>query len=228
MKPYPVITIDGLAGTGKGTLARRLACHYVFDCLDTGLLYRATAAQILFQKIDPRDEEACASVAQHLTPAHVSPSPALRTEEIGQLASQVSAHPKVRDSLFQRQRDFALHPPLGRGAVLDGRDMGTVIFPEALCKIFLTAQLEVRVARRFQELQGLPEAPSYTQIHKEITERDGRDSQRTVAPLKPADDAHVLDTSTLSPDEVFSLSLSYCDHRLSPLMPPKSLTSAVG
>jgi cytidylate kinase len=214
MNYFPVITIDGSSGTGKGTVARRLAAHYGFDCLDTGILYRATAAQALAQGVLLTDEGACTKLAQTLSPQDLIPTPSLREESIGQAASRISVYASLREALFQRQRDFALTPPSGRGAVLDGRDVGTVIFPEALCKIFLTAQLEARAARRFQELQTQAGAPSYEEVYREMAERDERDSWRAIAPLKPAPDAYILDTSQLTADDVFSLCVAYCDQTL--------------
>lgn len=210
MNYFPVITIDGSSGTGKGTLARRLAAHYGFDCLDTGLLYRATAFKVLSSGVSLENEKECTLIAEALMKEDLFPNPQLRTEEIGQAASKISSYPSVREALFQRQRSFALTPPSGIGAVLDGRDVGTVIFPESPCKLFLTAQLEVRAARRFQELQGVEGSPSYEDVFKEISERDERDTQREVSPLKPAPDAYILDTSSLTADEVFHLSRNYC------------------
>src|SRR5580704_4567575 len=171
-----IIAIDGPAASGKGTLARRLASHYALPHLDTGLLYRATAAAL----IDFHEAR-------------------LRTREMGEAASVVAALPAVREALIQAQRNFAGRPG---GAVLDGRDIGTVICPQADVKIFVTASPEVRAQRRALELAGRGEKADYAAILADIAKRDARDSGRVAAPLKAAADAALLDTSRLGVDAV--------------------------
>lgn len=198
-----IIAIDGPAAAGKGTLARHLAETLGFAFLDTGSLYRATALKVLNAGIDPNDDAACAAAARGLTPDDLG-APDLRREDVGQMASKVSAIPDVRAALLQFQRDFAAHPPGGKaGAVLDGRDVGTVVCPDADVKFFVTASVDVRAERRFKELQGAGENAIYARVLQEMRERDERDSSRAVAPLRPADDATVIDTSGLDAEQVF-------------------------
>ena len=193
-----IIAIDGPAAAGKGTLARRVAEAFDFAYLDTGALYRATAKKVLDQEIDPGDEQGCTVVALNLTVE------GLRTEEIGQAASKVSAIPGVRSALLRFQRDIAANPPDGKsGAVLDGRDIGTVVCPDADVKLFVTASTEVRAERRFKELREAGEDVIYARVLEEMRERDERDTNRAAAPLKPAEDATVIDTSGLDADQVF-------------------------
>ncbi len=198
-----IIAIDGPAAAGKGTLARRVAAEFGFAYLDTGSLYRATAKKVLDQAIDPDDDQACTVVALNLTPADLDVD-GLRTEEVGQAASKVSAIPGVRSALLRFQRDVAANPPDGKaGAVLDGRDIGTVVCPDADVKFFVTASTEVRAERRFKELREAGEDAIYARVLEEMRERDERDTNRAVAPLKPAEDATVIDTSGLDADQVF-------------------------
>lgn len=198
-----IIAIDGPAAAGKGTLARRIAEAFGFAYLDTGSLYRATAKKVLDQAIDPDDEQGCTVVALNLTPEDLDVA-GLRIEEVGQAASQVSAIPGVRSALLRFQRDIAANPPGGKaGAVLDGRDIGTVVCPDADVKLFVTASTEVRAERRFKELREAGEDAIYARVLEEMRERDARDTNRAVAPLKPAEDATVIDTSGLDADQVF-------------------------
>lgn len=198
-----IIAIDGPAAAGKGTLARRIAEAFDFAYLDTGSLYRATAKKVLDQEIDPGDEQGCTVVALNLTPGDLSVD-GLRTEAVGQAASKVSAIPGVRSALLRFQRDIAATPPDGKsGAVLDGRDIGTVVCPDADIKFFVTASTEVRAERRFKELREAGEDVIYARVLEEMRERDERDTNRAVAPLKPAEDATVIDTSGLDADQVF-------------------------
>lgn len=198
-----IIAIDGPAAAGKGTLARRIAEAFGFAYLDTGSLYRATAKKVLDQAIDPDDEQGCTVVALNLTPGDLDVE-GLRTEAVGQAASKVSAIPGVRSALLRFQREIAANPPGGKaGAVLDGRDIGTVVCPDADVKFFVTASTEVRAERRFKELRDAGEDAIYARVLEEMRERDARDTNRAVAPLKPAEDATVIDTSGLDADQVF-------------------------
>lgn len=202
MSKTPVIAIDGPAASGKGTLARRLAEHLGYDYLDTGAIYRATARDTLRGGGNLADADEAASYAARLDPSTLD-DPALKGEEAGKGASVVAAHPPVREALLVFQRNFASHPLGGRGAILDGRDIGTVICPDAPVKLYVMASPEVRAHRRYLEevARGLP--ADETRILAEVRERDARDSGRTTAPLKPADDAIMLDTSAMSAAEVF-------------------------
>ena len=194
-----IIAIDGPAASGKGTLARRLAAHYGLRHLDTGMLYRAVALQAMRAGLPPTDEAAIAAAANTLDPA-LCDDPALREEGVGQAASMVAAMPAVRAALLQVQRDFAPRPP---GAVLDGRDIGTVVLPDADVKLFVTASAEERARRRHRELMERGEEAGYEAVLADIRRRDERDAARAVAPLRPAADAHLLDTTKLDIDSAF-------------------------
>ncbi|UTW51928.1 (d)CMP kinase [bacterium SCSIO 12827] len=202
-----IIAIDGPAAAGKGTLARRIARDLGFAYLDTGLLYRATGKRVLEAGADPEDAEAAEAEALALAPRDLE-RPDLRTDAVAQAASKVSAVPGVRAALLAFQRTFAAHPPEGaKGAVLDGRDIGTVVCPDADVKLFVTASDEVRARRRFKELQESDPDVIYARVLEEMRERDARDRSRAVAPLEPAEDAILLDTSDLNADEVFAKAL---------------------
>ena len=188
-----IIAVDGPTASGKGTISRALAAHYGLPWLDTGLLYRAVGRQLALNGGDP-DQEADA-VAACAFPDSLLDDPVLRDEATGGLASRVSVHPGVRAALNKRQVDFANQPG---GAVLDGRDIGTVIAPHADVKLFITASAEIRAARRFKEMQGRGASVEYETILADIRTRDKRDSERADAPLKPAEDAHLLDTGNLT------------------------------
>ena len=188
-----IIAIDGPAASGKGTLGKRLAAHFGYRHLDTGLIYRAVAKAVLDMGAELSDEVKATAAATALDAGQLGDS-ALKTDAIGQAASIVSAFPGVRAALFDFQRDFASHPP---GAVLDGRDIGTVICPQAEIKIFVVATPEVRARRRAQEIAGRGEPVDEAAVLADIRKRDERDSNRSAAPLKAAPDAHVLDTSAL-------------------------------
>ena len=188
-----IIAIDGPAASGKGTLGMRLAKHYGFRHLDTGVLYRAVARALLDSGADLTDEASAVSVALALDPEKFG-DPVLKTQAVGDAASVVSAHPKVREALLNFQRQFANQPP---GAVLDGRDIGTVICPDADVKIFVVAAPEVRARRRTLEARARGEEADEAAILADILKRDERDRNRAVAPLKPADDAYLLDNSHL-------------------------------
>jgi cytidylate kinase len=207
-----IIAVDGPAASGKGTLARRLARHYGLPHLDSGRLYRAVALAVIRQNIDPADEIACAQAAAGLDLAHLD-DPALRSEETGRMASRVSAHPRVRQALLDFQRRFAAAPP---GAVIDGRDIGTVICPQAPAKLFVTATVEERARRRHKELLDQGRAAIYAAVLKDLAERDARDSQRATAPLVRAEDAFLLDTTSMDAEAAFAAALAYVESRLGP------------
>jgi cytidylate kinase len=194
-----IIAIDGPAASGKGTLGKRLAAHYRLRHLDTGLLYRAVALTLL-ESGQPLDDVAAAvGAAKSLEPGRFEEA-RLKAHAVGEAASRVSAIPQVRETLLAFQREFGRTPP---GAVLDGRDIGTVIFPEADAKIFVTATPEVRARRRALEFQAAGGTVDEAEVLADIRRRDERDMQRTTAPLKPAPDAHLLDTTHLDIDAAF-------------------------
>jgi CMP/dCMP kinase len=208
--PAFVVAIDGPAASGKGTLARRLAEHFGLAHLDTGKLYRATAFLVLAAGGDPADPTTAAAAAQRVDLARVS-EPGLLSEEVAQASSVVAAIPEVRAALLERQRDFAAHPPAPpkghrpRGAVLDGRDIGTAVCPGATVKLFVTASPEARAERRLRELRQRGATVIYGDVLQDMKERDARDSERRVAPLAAAPDAVTLDTTGLDADQVFEL-----------------------
>jgi CMP/dCMP kinase len=193
-----IIALDGPAASGKGTLGKRLAAYYGLRHLDTGLLYRAVAQAVLTAGHRLDDVAHTVAAAQSLDPTLFDET-VLKSHEAGEAASVVSAIPDVRAALFRLQQDFAAVPP---GAVLDGRDIGTVICPYADAKIFVTASPEVRAQRRAIEMRSRGQAADEAVILADIRRRDERDSHRVVAPLKPAPDAHILDTSDLDIDAV--------------------------
>jgi CMP/dCMP kinase len=188
-----IIAIDGPAASGKGTLAKRLALHYGLRHLDTGVIYRAVAKALLDAGAELTDEAAAAAAAMELDPAKFG-DPALKSQKVGDAASVVSAFPGVREVLVQFQRQFAARPP---GAVLDGRDIGTVICPDADVKIFVIADPKVRAQRRALEAKGRGEDADEAVILADILKRDERDQNRATAPLKAAPDAYLLDNSHL-------------------------------
>ena len=202
-----IIAIDGPAAAGKGTLARRLARHFGYDFLDTGGLYRGVGLQVLRAGGDPADPKFAKSAAENLD-LKLLADPELRGEAAANAASLVAAQPAVRDALLDLQRSFVRRPPGGRGAVLDGRDVGTVVCPDAEVKFFVTASLEARAMRRLAELQAGGQAAIWKAVLQDMRDRDARDSRRDVAPLKPAADAVVIDTTSLSPDQVFEAALA--------------------
>jgi CMP/dCMP kinase len=191
-----IIAIDGPAASGKGTIGRRIAAHYRLPHLDTGLLYRATAAALIAEERDLYDEDAAVAVARRLGLTDFNDM-TLRTRQVGEAASVVAAMPRVRGALIEAQRAFAARPG---GAVLDGRDIGTVICPDADVKIFVTASPAARAQRRALELSQHGERADYNAILADIVRRDARDSDRAVAPLRQADDAVTLDTTHLGID----------------------------
>jgi CMP/dCMP kinase len=205
-----IIAIDGPAAAGKGTLARRLATHFNYDFLDTGSLYRGVGLQVLRAGGDPADTAAAKKAAEHLDLSLLA-DPELRGEAAAKAASLVAAQPAVRAALLDFQRHFAHRPPSGKGAVLDGRDVGTVVCPDANVKLFVTASLEARALRRLNELQASGRAAIWKAVLQDMQDRDARDSRRDVAPLKPAADAVVIDTTSLSPDQVFEAARAIVD-----------------
>ncbi len=208
-----IVAIDGPAAAGKGTLARRLAAALGYVYLDTGALYRAVAKSVLDAGGDPDDAGEAAAHAQALDPAALQ-APGLRSEEVGDAASRVAALPAVRSALLAFQRRVAETPP---GAVLDGRDTGTVICPEAELKLFVTAGLEERARRRLQELRSRGETHMLPQVLAEVAERDSRDRARQAAPLRPAEDAVEIDTTGMTPDAVFQRAFLLANERLAEL-----------
>ena len=199
-----IIAIDGPAASGKGTLGKRLAHHYGYRHLDTGVIYRAVAYAMIEAGADLGDKVLAVAAALELDPEKFG-NPILKTQKVGDAASVVSAIPEVREVLVNFQRQFAADPP---GAVLDGRDIGTVICPNAEVKIFVTASPEVRAGRRASELRGRGEKADEKLVLADIIARDERDRSRAAAPLMQAPDAHLLDTSALDVDGAFRAALA--------------------
>jgi CMP/dCMP kinase len=198
-----VVAIDGPAASGKGTLARRLADRFGLAHLDTGKLYRATALIVLQGGGDPADAAAAVAAARRVRAASLA-DPALLTEQVARASSVVAAIPAVRAALLRTQRDFAAHPPApARGAVLDGRDIGTAVCPDATIKLFVTASPEARAERRLRELRAGGAAAIYEDVLQDMKERDARDSSRRVAPLAAAPGAVTIDTTRLDAAQVF-------------------------
>lgn len=214
-----VIAIDGTAASGKGTLARRLAAHLGYAYLDTGTLYRRVGLDVLHAGGSPTDLEIIIGAAENLQKARdlsVLDDPKIRSAEAGRMASIVGAVPEVRHALIAMQRNFATNPPplsdgsAAKGAVIDGRDIGTVICPDAPLKFFIDADIEIRAERRHRELQaGGDSAITYETVLSDMKIRDARDAGRTDAPMKAAPDAILIDTTLLGPDEVFNLAVGH-------------------
>ena len=204
------IAIDGPAAAGKGTLSRMIAAHYGFQHLDTGLTYRATAKAMLDQGLPLDDEVLAAGFAGRVDLSGLDRS-VLSAHGIGEAASKIAVMPAVRRELVEAQRRFAAREP---GTVLDGRDIGTVVCPEAPVKLFVTASPEVRARRRFDEIIASGEAADYERIFAEVRQRDERDMNRADSPLKPAEDAHLLDTSEMSIEAAFRAARSLIDAAL--------------
>ncbi|WP_392567108.1 (d)CMP kinase [Utexia brackfieldae] len=223
-KSVPVIAIDGPSGVGKGTLCQALAQHLGWHLLDSGAIYRVLGLYVSEKQIAFDDEETIAGCALQLplsfeTTANgvavlldgQNVSQMIRTQEVAMFASKIAILSKVRQALLQRQRDFQQAP----GLIADGRDMGSVIFPDAPVKIFLDASAQARAERRMKQLQEKAVCVKFGEILQEIIERDDRDRNRAVAPLKPAVDALVIDSTSLNIDEVFEKALSYIQQQLS-------------
>lgn len=206
----PVIAVDGPAASGKGTIARALAEHFGLPHMDTGLLYRAVALNLWRWGGEPSSEFEALRACDDLGFVHDDPE--LRSEAVSKIASMISAYPGVRAALLQRQRDFADQEG---GAVLDGRDIGTVIAPDADVKLFVTASPEVRAERRLKELEKRGMTAHYEDVLSDIRSRDARDAGREVAPLRPAPDALLLDTSQLSPEQAIADALRLVAKHLS-------------
>ncbi|MBI1359308.1 MAG: (d)CMP kinase [Alphaproteobacteria bacterium] len=204
-----IIAIDGTTSSGKGTLAKRLAGHFGLPHLDTGLLYRAVAAKALREGADVADAETCGRLALDLDLTDFDERE-LRSSSIGAAASVVASHGQVRRALFDMQQAFAQQP---QGAVLDGRDIGTVIAPQADLKFWVDADVVVRAGRRYRELAGMGEPVTEAQVLSQLRERDQRDSTRADAPMKAAADACRIDTTAMTPDEVFAAALNAAGER---------------
>ena len=204
-----IIAVDGPAASGKGTIAKALAKHHDLPHLDTGLLYRAVALNLLQTGGDPESEFSAARACDISQIGFDDPQ--LKSEAVGGIASRISAYPMVREALLERQRTFAVQ---NGGAVLDGRDIGTVIAPQAEAKLFVTATAEVRARRRCGELQAMGLNVHYDDVLADIHARDERDANRETAPLRPAPDAMVIDTSALSVEEAVAAAIAAVRERL--------------
>jgi cytidylate kinase len=205
-----VIAIDGPAASGKGTIAKALAEHYGYAYLDTGSLYRAVALSLLTDNCDISDTTAAEQAAKNLN-AQVLGSPALRESHIGKAASRVAAMPTVRAALLEYQREFARRQP---GAVLDGRDIATVVCPDADVKLFITASIEERSRRRFLELGKMGGNVTLAKVHFDLADRDKYDAERETAPMLKAEDAHLLDTTKLDIKAAFDLAINIIERHL--------------
>jgi cytidylate kinase len=197
-----IIAVDGPTASGKGTIAKALAAHFGLPHLDTGLLYRAVGRQVFLDGGDPDD--AGDALAACSFPEGLLLDPELRSEASGGLASRISVHHSVREALYERQRAFATQPG---GAVLDGRDIGTVIAPDADVKLFVTASLEARAERRWKEMRARGDSRTRAEITEDLRRRDARDCTRAEAPLRAAEDAVVLDTSEMGVDEAIAAAI---------------------
>jgi cytidylate kinase len=209
-----IIAVDGPAASGKGTLSRRLANYYNLGYLDTGVLYRGVGWLALSRNLDPRDPAQAETAAREFHLDLIADAD-IRTPDVGRAASLVAVQPAVRAILLDYQRNYALHPPgKFRGAVLDGRDIGTVVCPDALVKFYISAAPEVRAERRWRELSQRDASIGYEATLDDIRRRDARDAGREAAPMRPAQDAEFIDTSTLDADAVFARACRYVDQAL--------------
>lgn len=205
----PIIAVDGPTASGKGTIAKALAAHFGLPHLDTGLLYRAVGRQVFLHGGDP--DHSAAALAATSFPESLLHDPELRSEATGGLASRVSVHPTVRAALLERQRSFADQPG---GAVLDGRDIATVIAPHAPAKLFVTASVPARAHRRWLEMQRRGETVTLAEIEADLAARDERDRNRAAAPLRQAEGAALLDTSHLTPDAAIAAAIALVKQQL--------------
>ena len=205
-----IIAIDGSAASGKGTLAKRIAKHFSLSYLDTGSLYRAVGLQLLSAGQDSHHiiEEQCVETCFELDITLIT-SPLIRSEKVAEMASVVAAMPAVRAALLDLQREFAAAPPDPNGAILDGRDIGTVVLPDADFKFFIDANICIRAKRRTKELLQAGQSVMFRDVLTDLQERDTRDRSRSAAPLRPADDAIIINTSKLGVDDVMALALSH-------------------
>ena len=205
-----IIAIDGSAASGKGTLAKRLATHLGLSHLDTGALYRAVGLQLLNAGQEPKNinENQCVKSCVELDIA-LTTSPLIRSEKVAEMASVVAAMPAVRAALLDLQRQFAATPPDPKGAILDGRDIGTVVLPHADFKFFIDADINTRAERRTKELLQAGQSVMFRDVLTDMQERDSRDKSRSAAPLRPADDAISIDTSGMDANDVLALALSH-------------------
>lgn len=209
-----IIAVDGPAASGKGTLSRRLARYYGLAYLDTGVLYRGVGWLMLSQNLDPRDEVQAAATARAFGLDKIADAD-VRTPDVGRAASVVAAHPDVRAALLDYQRSFADCPPgEGRGAVLDGRDIGTVICPDAPVKFFITASEEERARRRYKDHRAKDGSVTFEITLEDIKRRDARDGGRETAPMRAAKDAEFIDTTELDADAVFARACRFVDKAL--------------
>lgn len=209
-----VIAVDGPAASGKGTLSRRLCSYYGLAYLDTGTLYRGVGWLMLTRNLDPRHEEEAAKVARAFRVDQIETAD-IRTPDVSRASSIVAAQKAVRDALLDFQREFAAAPPNGqKGAVLDGRDIGTVVCPDARVKFYISATPEERAMRRWKELEKRDTAVSYEAVLDDIKRRDARDSGREEAPMRPATDAHFIDTTEMDADAVFARACRLIDRAL--------------
>lgn len=219
----PVITIDGPSGAGKGTVCRLLAQKLGWEILDSGAIYRVLALASIHHHIEPSDEESLIPLAAHLDVQFIAQdngskivlegeevTRSIRTEEVGGVASQIAALPRVREALLRRQRAFRQQP----GLIADGRDMGTIVFPDAFVKVFLTASAEERANRRYLELKGRGHDVRIGDLLTEIQARDDRDMNRSVAPMVPAEDAISIDSTEISAQQVFEQLIEIVEQKL--------------
>lgn len=206
-----IIAVDGTSGSGKGTVSRKLAAHLDYAYLDTGGLYRAVGLSCLRAGVNFEDEAGAAKIAGSLDLSLLE-SPDIRTDTAADAASRTSGHPAVRQALLELQRGFAANPPEGKkGAILDGRDIGTVVCPEAPKKLYVTASVEARAMRRYKELIDRGERSIYARVLADLEARDARDMGRAAAPLKKAEGSMLLDTTEMTPDEAFEAALAFIE-----------------